>query len=266
MHDMHVHTHYSKDSKEKIAAHIDRAWTIGVKTICFTEHVDNNSNGNSRGYYNSVAFFEDFNNAKAAIFDVDLLAGVEFDCPHRYRRELSEISSLPYDCIIGSVHHCDLSPDVFFSELIKRGVPAKECFPAYWNEVLKCVKAGGFDVLGHIDVPKRYYKVLLYNETLLREIFRVMLSNGIILEINTSSLRNGLEDTMPGPAILELYCAQGGKFVTIGSDAHSAKSLAADNAVARGLAKRMGLREVIFSQRKMIDVDVTDQEVAINTI
>lgn len=251
MHDMHVHTLYSSDSNENINAYIIRAREIGVETICFTEHVDNNPYDYGVGYYNDKAFFNDFNNWKMGTNDVNLLAGIEFDCPHRFQEQLLNMSHLPYDCIIGSVHYCNLSPDLFFSELVKNNVTAEDCFFAYWKEVLKCVTQGGFDVLGHMDFPKRFYKTLIYNKELLNEIFNVMISNNIILEINTSSLRKGLSKTMPELDILKLYRANGGKYVTIGSDAHIASELAADNLAARSIIKNLGLCEVIFIKRKM---------------
>lgn len=251
MHDMHVHTLYSSDSDETISAYNDYARKIGVKTICFTEHVDNNPCDYGIGIYDNNKFFSSFNELKIETPDIELLAGIEFDCPHRYQKELHEMSHLPYDCIIGSVHYCDFSPDLFFSELVKNGITAEDCYTAYWNEVLKCVTLAGFDLLGHIDIPKRYYKTLIYNERIIREIFHVMLSNGIIPEINTSSLRKGLPDTMPGYDILELYCAEGGKYVTIGSDAHIAPDLAADYLTARTVIENLGLCEVTFVKRKM---------------
>jgi len=254
MHDMHVHTLYSNDANGSIEAYINYAQAIGVKTICFAEHVDNNPNDWGLGYYDSAAFFADFNKSKAEIHDIELLAGIEFDSPHRYQKELSELSYLPYDCIIGSVHYCNLSPDLFFPVLVKNGITAEDCYSAYWKEIMKCVTLGNFDVLGHIDIPKRYYRSMIYDETALREIFHVMHSNGIILEINTSSLRKGLSDTMPGNVILEIYCSEGGKYVTIGSDAHSVPELAADNAATRKFIGNQGLQEVIFIERKMVVV------------
>ena len=185
---------------------------------------------------------------------MNLLAGAEFDSPHRYPKELAALSALPYDCIIGSVHFCGLSPDLYFSTLIANGITAETCYRGYWKEVQKCVSAGGFDVLGHLDIPKRYYKVLHYNEAEIRMIFRTMVDNGIVLEINTSTLRRDLPDTMPGRDLLALYRAEGGSCVTVCSDAHSAIDLAAGNAIARELLEDLGLREVIFVRRKRIEV------------
>ena len=254
MYDMHVHTKYSCDSDEEFSSYINQAKEIGVKAICFTEHVDYNPEDYGAGYYNSEKFFAEINDIKSVTHYVELLTGIEFDCPHRYQNELADIANLPYDCIIGSVHYCNFSPNLFFSDLVKNGVTANDCFAAYWNELLKCVSTGGFDVLGHIDIPKRYFKTLIYDETVLREILYTMLSNGIILEINTSSLRNGLNDVMPENDILKLYRDEGGEYVTIGSDAHTASELSAGNTTARSLIRSLGLRETVFRNRKMIIV------------
>ena len=251
MNDMHVHTLHSSDSDETIEAYIHRARELSVTTVCFTDHVDNNPNDSGTGYYDANNFFNDIEQYRRIVSDMKLLRGIEFDCPHSYPEQFRKLSYLPYDCIIGSVHYCNLSPDLFFSEAVKNGVPSEECYAGYWDEVLKCVTFGGFDVLGHIDIPKRYYKTLIYDEMKLREIFRIMLSNNIIPEINTSSLRRSLTDTMPGRELLEIYHSQGGKYVTIGSDAHSAMELAADNATARMLTIELGMQEVIFVERKM---------------
>lgn len=252
MNDMHVHTFCSSDSEETFVNYVDRAREVGVKVMCFTDHVDYNPNDLGVGYYNSTNFFAEFNKIKKETHNIELLAGIEFDCPHRYQNELKELVSLPYDCIIGGVHYCNLSPDLFFSELVKNRVSVEECFHAYWQEVEKCVSLGGFDVLAHIDIPKRYLKSLIYDDSHLLKIFHKMLSNGIILEINTSSLRKGMSDTMPSKAILELYHGAGGKYITIGSDAHYESELALDYKIAHKLSADIGLHEVIFRERKMI--------------
>lgn len=47
----------------------------------------------------------------------------------------------------------------------------------------------------------------------------------MVIEINTSSLRKGHEQTMPGRELLEIYKSSGGKYATIGSDAHAAEDV-----------------------------------------
>jgi histidinol-phosphatase (PHP family) len=53
-----------------------------------------------------------------------------------------------------------------------------------------------------------------------------MTKNNISLEINTSSLRKGLSETMPSKELLTVYEKAGGVNITVGSDAHSTMDLA----------------------------------------
>ncbi|MCI8308130.1 MAG: hypothetical protein HFH14_08800 [Lachnospiraceae bacterium] len=104
--------------------------------------------------------------------------------------------------------------------------------------------------MGHIDFPKRYYGEIYYTESIMNEIFRNLVEKDSVIEINTSSLRKGHEQTMPGKELLEIYKANGGKYVTIGSDAHVVEDIGADYAIAKSLVEEIGLKEVIYRQRK----------------
>ena len=57
---------------------------------------------------------------------------------------------------------------------------------------------------------------------------------------------------MPGKELLQIYKDCGGNYITIGSDAHEVKDLAADNKAAKELSKSLGLQEVIFINRKRV--------------
>lgn len=137
-----------------------------------------------------------------------------------------------------------------FSRLKQYSV--KDFFTLYWNEVLRTVRAGGFDCLGHIDFPKRYYGEIYYKEEIINEIFKILLEQDMILEINTSSLRKGLTTTMPDSEILQIYKNNGGQFVTIGSDAHELKDVGADYETAQKSAEKSGLKIVVYKERKRI--------------
>jgi len=112
------------------------------------------------------------------------------------------------------------------------------------------VKQGGFDALGHIDFPKRYYGEIYYVESELKEIFKRLLEKDMVIEINTSSLRKGHSETMPGKDLLQIYGDCGGRYVTIGSDAHVEQDAGADYEAAKALAEACGLRQVVYRERK----------------
>lgn len=180
-----------------------------------------------------------------------ICSGIEFSEPHLYNNKLQELSKYPYDYIIGSVHWIG---DMFPCHEVREKYLAKEFYLLYWNEVLEMVRNGGFDCVGHIDFPKRYYGEIYYEEKVIKEIFKEMIDKNIILEINTSSLRKGIDESMLGKELLQLYIKCGGEYVTVGSDAHDIKDLGADFEKADNLIKELGLKQVIFKQRKMVEL------------
>lgn len=248
MRDMHVHTEFSCDSEAKMEDYLLEAKKKGMTTICFTDHVDWNTNDYGYDYYSADGFWSKFNEINSnANKTIEMLAGIEFGEPHLYENRLKELTKYPYDFIIGSIHWIG---DMFPCQKVREQYSAKEFYTLYWQEVLKTVRTGGFDVLGHIDFPKRYYGEIYYEESFMNEIFCNLVEKDLILEINTSSLRKGHTQTMPGKELLEMYKANGGKYVTIGSDAHVVEDIGADNASAKRLLEEIGLQEVIYRQRK----------------
>lgn len=250
MRDLHVHTEYSCDSDADMELYVKQAIDLNVETICFTDHVDYNKNDYGYDYYNSENFFRKYNKIKAEYGNnIDFCAGIEFGEPHLYVKELAELSKKPYDFIIGSIHWIG---NMFPCQKVREQYTAKEFYGFYWEEVLKTVKQGGFDSLGHIDFPKRYYGEIYYTENILNEIFKYLLDKDMVIEINTSSLRKGHIETMPGIDLLEIYKSNGGQYITIGSDAHVVEELCADYQIAKSLVEKVGLREVIYKNRKRI--------------
>ena len=248
--DMHVHTEYSCDSETELEAYCIEAIQKGVHTLCFTEHIDYNINDYGYEYYNAEEFFNDFSNLKEKYSSkLNLLCGIEFAEPHLYQDKLLKYSKLPYDYILGSIHFW--YKDMFPTRMIKAEVSAEICYEYYWNEVLAAVSIGGFDSLAHIDFPKRYYNKLIVDTDKLHKICDKMVKNDICLEINTSSLRKNITEAMPDKEILSIYKSCGGKYITIGSDAHNVDELSADNAYAKNLIDHFDFEEVIFIQRKM---------------
>ncbi|MBQ6887867.1 MAG: histidinol-phosphatase HisJ family protein [Lachnospiraceae bacterium] len=248
MRDMHVHTEFSCDSDAKMEDYIEKAKASGIGTICFTDHVDLNTNDYGYNYYSADRFWERFNEIKYnADMLIEPLAGIEFGEPHLYEKNLKELTKYPYDFVIGSIHWIG---DMFPCQKVREQYSAKEFYTLYWKEVLKTVQTGGFDALGHIDFPKRYYGEIYYEEAVINEIFRNLLEKDLVIEINTSSLRKGHAQTMPGKELLEIYKANGGKYVTIGSDAHVVEDIGADYETAKSMLEEVGLQEVIYRQRK----------------
>ena len=251
--DLHVHTEFSCDSEADMKQYVKQAMHKNAQVICFTDHVDLNKNNYGYNYYMPESFFTKFNQVKEKYNNhVKVYAGIEFGEPRLYADKLKQLSEYPYDFIIGSIHWIG---DMFPCQKVREQYSAKEFYTLYWEEVLKTVKQGGFDALGHIDFPKRYYGEIYYSEAKLKEIFKILLDKDMVIEINTSSLRKGHSETMPGRELLEIYRDCGGRYVTVGSDAHEEKDIGAENETAKSLIKGFDLQEVIYENRNRVIVD-----------
>ncbi len=86
-------------------------------------------------------------------------------------------------------------------------------------------------MLGHLDLINRYDRIgnypFLKIKPILSEILRIVIADGKGIELNTSSHRYGLRDSMPSADILSLYRQLGGRVITIGSDSHRKEHLGA---------------------------------------
>ena len=249
--DMHIHTYYSCDSEVRFETHCLEALEKGIKTICFTDHVECNCNDHGCGFYNPERFFAEFIPLKEKYKnELTILCGVEFAEPHLYREELTKYQVLPYDYILGAVHWW--YENMWASEVVKKGIPVEVSYRHYWNEVLLAVKSGGFNCLAHMDFPKRYHGELLYEKNQISEICTEMVRANICLEINTSSLRkDSANGTMPDKELLEIYKSCGGKYVTFGSDAHRSGEMGSGYLYMKDLIDYFGFEEVTFIQKEM---------------
>lgn len=251
--DCHTHTRFSSDSAEEMDAFCRRAVALGLDAVCFTEHLD--FKGDDPGYYDADRFFEVFERVRAQYKEKLLvLAGIEVSQPHRHTEAFEQARRRPYDFILGSVH--DFFPEeLFMTQMVAKGYSAAEIFGYYWDEMLEMVRCGGFDAVAHFDFPKRYLNgALIYEPAQIDCICAEIVRQGMVLEINSSSLRKGCAEAMPGEALQQRYVAAGGQRITVGSDAHSAAELYADLPGARRKAEALGLRAGCFVARRWVAV------------
>lgn len=252
MNDFHIHSRYSHDSTADMEEYIKRAIGNGMKAICFTEHLDFYKTPPGYKKYVPDDFFLEFESMREKYeSDICICAGVEAGEPHVYPEQFAAASGYPYDFILGSIHW---GGNIYFGKARLDQYSSKEFFELYWKEILGAVKHGGFDALAHIDLPGRDFPEMYYTEAVMKEIFYYLLDRNAVLEINTSSLRRGIGKSLIDGGLLELYRDCGGRYVTIGSDAHRVQDMGAGCMQARELAQRHGLREVIFRSRQIIEL------------
>ena len=203
-----------------------RAMSLGLSIICITDHLDLDPADSGFGFY-------DYDGVSTAIEEarekyqgrLTILKGVEFGEPHLHRQELDRALARDYDMVMASVHCVE---GVFVGDpAFMSGRSLAQAYALYYQEVLKAARTGGFDVLAHMDFPKRYIGALPEHPPIVEEITAAAVSQGIALEINTSPLRKGMGECAPDAVAVGFYARAGGFRVTIGSDAHRIEDIGA---------------------------------------
>jgi histidinol-phosphatase (PHP family) len=122
-----------------------------------------------------------------------------------------------------------------------------------------CVEFKDFDILGHYDYVARYspYSEEDRDITLkkygdyIEAILKYLVENGKTFEINTKTYTNhaGYIPKLD-LNILKRFKELGGKYVSVGSDAHYAEHLSADIDMAYSAALEAGFDSITFFQKR----------------
>ena len=136
------------------------------------------------------------------------------------------------------------------------GRSKQEAYERYFQTMIDCVKAYDFvDSLGHIDYIARYAPYadpeIYYHDfsDAIHELLSVVVQKNIALEINTRRFddQQVIEHLLP---IYQKFHDLGGKYVTLGSDAHRPTAVASHLQDAWKLAQRCGLQAVYYEERQ----------------
>ena len=261
-----MHSEYSFDCSVPVLDRCRQAVELGLAEICITDHCDFVPVDKGVDYYRPDAYFADVERARAE-YDgrVKLRAGVEIGEWHRYsERAQALVHAYPYDFIIGSLHFIGeemsglvLEPPYF------EGKSELDAYETYFTELLAMVRHGGFDVIGHIDVPKRAgftvygdYRCADFEEPI-RAVLKAAIEAGIGIEVNTGTARSPVGIPSPDVDVLRWYKELGGEILTIGSDAHRADQMTHGFEVVPAMLEKAGFDAVTcFEGRKPFWVPV----------
>ena len=234
--DYHTHTEFSDDSTYIMEDCVRDAIKIGMKEICFTDHVDygikydvdelktltkKELNVDYNRYFQEIERLQEkYKN------QMTIKKGLEFGIQyHTIEKYQSLFHRYALDFVILSIHQVD--DKEFWTYEFQKGKTEKEYYQAYFDEMYKVVQNyHDYSVLGHMDMLKRYddkdcYDVFYNHKDIITKILEYVIKDGKGIELNTSFIRYGLDDSMPSQDILKLYLELGGKILTIGSDSHS---------------------------------------------
>jgi histidinol-phosphatase (PHP family) len=249
--DYHVHSHYSSDSTAAMEDMVEKAISLGMNKICFTDHMDYDfpEQYNLPFVFDPEAYQKELSEIALKYKNkIKVLMGVELGLqPYLAERYKKLINSYNFDFIIGSSHLVDkidpYQPEYWSDKSSEEGIRK------YFQSIIDNVKAfTGFQVYGHIDYVVRYApdKNLFYSydkyADILDEVLRTIIDAGLGIEINTAGYKYGLGFAHPHTDVIRRYKELGGELITIGSDGHKPEHLGYDFSRAEEMLLSLGFK------------------------
>lgn len=226
MFDYHMHSRVSFDGHDTGRAMAEAALAVGLKEICFTDHLDYDP----LGQMGKLDFDTELYNAEydgLEIPGLKIRRGAEFGMDiHNAEQFKKDLLRRPFDFVLGSIHFVD-DLDVYF-EPYWNGKTVFQAERRYLEATLESVKLhNDFDVLAHLTYIGKTKchpapRPLPYREhrEIVDEILKVLVQKGKGMEINTSGM-DRCGGYLPTADIVLRFKELGGEIVTVGSDAHT---------------------------------------------
>lgn len=267
--DSHVHSEWSwdtggprSDAVGRMRATCARAVRIGLPALYFTEHLDipdtwraepgdlmphqrhlvNDAGRVDHEPFDVAGYLDAVDRVRHEFPELRISTGVEFGQPHLYGAQAARIVDLDLvDRVLGSLHTLDLGGGLAEPGRLFHEHHPDEVMHHYLAEVPVMVRGSdAFEVFTHIDYAVRSWPTNTYGpfdprrfEEPFRIAMRSIAESGRALEMNTRRL---------WPWIPQWWAEEGGRAVSIGSDAHTPEALAANFPEAVAMLEHFGFR------------------------
>ena len=227
--DYHVHTMFSIDSETSPEEYLIAAEALGVGEICFTDHIDRHFSIPGVKHVDTdfaarEAYFSSMRYCGKTRFKRGVEMGL-FPKACVYAESKDIIERFGFDYVIASVHIVGDADDPYDPDYFEKRT-RKEGYVDYLKRIFECIREfSAFDALGHIFCPARSCGLedrdfrLSDAPELIDGIFRLLISRGQTLEINTQDFRRAKESANY-VAAYKRFVELGGEYCTVGTDSH----------------------------------------------
>lgn len=228
--DLHTHSRNSHDSTEPFEAMCQAAIAAGLGGIALTDHLDLGPETTPNWpdmLTASVA--EATEAAERHRPHLKVLRGVEIGEPICDIEAANGIlRQYELDIVLLGMHSADRHHDLCRQD--HAAMDPDEMLTNYFSELLAMAEWDGYNVLAHIGYPLRYVLrdrgVTWSLDNFSAEIDAVLslvAETGRALEVNTAGPNRGTGELTADVKQLRRFKELGGRYVTLGSDAHAAK-------------------------------------------
>lgn len=262
IHDQHIHSYYSFDSKQPIEEYLDTASRLGLEYFVLTDHYDlNHINSGKDLSFDISEQRKELKKLQKEYPNIKILFGIEMGYKPSELEHINKVlNENKFDIINFSLHELDDIDYYFPDRFIKDGVD--KTLQTYFDKQLEMVRSfDNFDVLCHIDYAfKTAYqidstlKIKKYENTII-EIMKELIKKDKAFEINTK-----VQEVLPiehTKYLLHLYKQVGGENLTLSSDAHEVARFRKDFDKYISIIKETGFDHLTyFVNRKKYQYDI----------
>jgi histidinol-phosphatase (PHP family) len=256
--DYHMHTPLCHHAVGEPVDYARRAVELGLTEIGFSDHSPMRQDNFDNWRMNFSQLDEYVAKVRRAqkefpqliirlALEMDYLPGQE-----DWIRELA--ARQPWDYFIGSVHYVSDSWAIDDPQKLSewKHRDAFEVWKIYFERLTMAAESKLFEIIGHVDLPKKFGIRPQQDCTPLYEKFLdAAKKNNCAIELNTAGLRKDCREIYPSREILKL-AFQKNIPICFGSDAHAPNEVGMNFAEAISLAREAGYLECCrFAQRKM---------------
>ena len=259
--DCHMHSAFSADSDTPMEQMILHSIELGLRGICFTEHLDPDypkTPDNLEFSLNVSTYHNQLSKLREAYKDqLDIRFGIEIGLQlHLGKYFHNLLKEYPFDFVIGSSHLVH-GADPYYPEFFQ-GRDEELAYREYFESILENLDAfHEMDTYGHLDYIVRYgpHKNQFYSyeeyQDILEAILKKLIEKNVGLEVNTGGYHYGLKEPNPCTAIIRRYKELGGEIITIGADAHAPEKIGYAFDKASQVLKECGFEYyTVFKERK----------------
>lgn len=254
--DTHVHTYLCKHANGEPSEYAARAYALGLAAIGFTDHAPapDGYDAANRMTVDETATYRRLVGEAGKQAPLPIFYGIEADHYAGCRGFLERwLPDQGFDMVLGSVHYIsDWAFDNPAQAATWDSVDRSDAWRRYFNLVAELADSRLFDVVAHLDLPKKFGHRIADAE--LTEIAAPALDRiadaGMAVELNTSGLRRAVREIYPSPVLLAMAHDRGIP-VVFGSDAHLPEHVGHEFGKAVALARQAGYNQyAVYTQRR----------------
>jgi histidinol-phosphatase (PHP family) len=268
--DYHTHNQLNKHATGTSRDYIESALIKGLGEIGLSDHFPMHLLPESalvRGYAMEMEQYEPYLEEAKMLqksyqgkIAVKIASEVDYFGPvfEQYKQQIHPYLS-EFDYLIGSIHVISwlgvepwgVDDEKFQYQFRRYG--SDKIYQEYYDSILRMVKTGFYDVIGHLDLPKKFGNLPNHPDQIWDKVLHILdaiQQTGMVVEINTSGLLKPIKEQYPSEHILR-ECINRQIPITLGSDSHHPESVGYQFDTIITMVKKCGLTHLcLFNKRE----------------